>query len=324
MQSVVESVFVRKLKAMRLEEAHRKAESRSTVHTPEQQAAHDRWLARGEDAMERLYHLAMERALLQILTSADHKGRTMLHYAACSRGLSVERLLDTGAGADFAARKASGGRLFPRTGHFCAQCGFVVSNRGAATEGDQPPQSPTRRSGHPNIHAAAPSSPGTPGRRRGHGSSRKAQPNSLASKLQFRRRPDDSLMGSGAGASMSIGDSADAAELERSLGMSATGASAAPQLEVLAAPGASAAPMCGKCRAPAVTVAQLQGVRADAVNASDMQGGTPLHYASAAGDVRACKSLLRQGADRYGALRTCLSPLRNCGNPVIAVAVPSP
>ena len=294
MQAVVETVFVRKLKAMRMEEAHRKAESRSTVHTPEQQAAHERWLARNEDAMERLYHLAMERALLQILTSADHKGRTMLHYAACSRGLSVERLLDTGAGADFTARKASGGRLFPPTGHFCAQCGFVVSNRGSGLKGAAPP-SPGHRARH-NLHAPPPSSPSTPGRRHGRGSSRKAQPNSLASKLQFRRRPDDSLLGSMT-ASMSLG-ATDTADLERSLAMSSTGASSGPQLEVLAAPGSSSAPMCGKCHAPAVTVAQLEAVRADAVNASDMQGGTPLHYASAAGDVRACKSLLRQGADR--------------------------
>ena len=69
-----------------------------------------------------------------------------------------------------------------------------------------------------------------------------------------------------------------------------------------AAPGdaVSDAPLCGRCHVAAVTVATLKAHRADVVNTPDAQGGTPLHYASAIGDVRACKSLLRHGADRCG------------------------
>ena len=298
-QALVEGVFVQKLKTMRMEEAERKAESKSAHLTEEELAAQERKLRRAEDALERTYHVALERTLIETVMSSDHKGRTLLHYAACSKGLSVERLLDTGAGADFDARSASGRRLFPRKGHFCAQCGYMVKQAGGFGD-DARPTTPSRRgfkgaAPSPGRRSLAPSVPASsPGRKRKALKSRKPQPKSLAAKLAFKGRParDGPL-----GASATLGASALS-------GTAGSGQVPAPLLTPGkgAAPGdaVSDAPLCGRCHVAAVTVATLKAHRADVVNTPDAQGGTPLHYASAIGDVRACKSLLRHGADRCG------------------------
>ena len=50
-QALVEGVFVQKLKTMRMEEAERKAESKSAHLTEEELAAQERKLRRAEDAL---------------------------------------------------------------------------------------------------------------------------------------------------------------------------------------------------------------------------------------------------------------------------------
>ena len=380
-QAVVETTFVERLKQLRLAETQRKAQQHASKKRldPEQERAHSKWLTRQENALERLYHLALERALIDAVTTSDNEGRTLLHYAACSRGLSVERLLDTGAGGDFTARAPSGAKLFPARAFLCPDCGELVKSKRTPAPTPTPTPTPSRLKGagaevgggrsharatpvRPRTagstvgrsgHAGSPTRRGrkgkgqAKGRGKGvkprHSTSSKARPGSLASKLMFRRRvgSDDDVIGasngllghSGVATSESLawtgtvttahgdtlvmeptpkGASAGAGAGAGTGTGAGAGRSMGPRTDASVAgfgvdggyggadgAGIAPPPLCGKCHTQCVSTDAVQSFRQDVVNMPDMQGGAALHYASASGDVRACKSLLRHGANRY-------------------------
>lgn len=262
--AAISNAIAEEVRGVRQREVHRKSSGEAT------EAGATDYFTLEVERLERLGQLRREECYIALLSQRDKRERTPLHYGAASRSLGVEVFLEGGGGADFEAVGSSTQRpLFLEHAWMCTRCGMLVGDASDASPssggGAGPP--PADAGGVTPWDSRAPPTEMPSADTAAHGPGR-----------EFRASHDGGVgRGGRFAAHAAVSRSADGAV------------------------GRSEPPRCYNrdCDgAPSTSLAELRAQRRAVVNARDVLGGTPLHYAAVSGDVRATKCLLRNGADR--------------------------